>query len=120
MPRRRAGDDQLAEIYTALQTHVVGRPGKSARHHRDQKFYQVQKYCSLTNHMWVGYWMLVNGAFWAGLPEDHRKIIDDAFNAQALEERVANQKLDDSLEDDLKRQGMDVQLSRTWRRSRRR
>jgi TRAP-type C4-dicarboxylate transport system substrate-binding protein len=37
---------------------------------------------------------------------DHQKIVADTFDAQALEQRIANQKLDSSLEEVLKKQGM--------------
>ncbi len=97
----------VAELYTALQTHVVDGQENPLGNIETQKFYQVQKYCSLTNHMWVGYWMLVNGPFWQGLPEDHRKIIADTFDAQALAQRAANQKLDGTLEATLKGQKME-------------
>ena len=53
----------VAELYTALQTHVVDGQENPLGLIETQKLYQVQKYCSLTNHMWVGYWMLVNGAY---------------------------------------------------------
>jgi TRAP-type C4-dicarboxylate transport system substrate-binding protein len=66
----------------------------------------VQKYCSITNHMWVGYWLLMNGQFWASLPDAHKKVVSDTFDAQALEQRKANQKLDSSLEAKLKGQGL--------------
>ena len=75
----------VAELYTALQTHVVDGQENPLANIETQKFYQVQKYCSLTDHMWVGYWILVNGPFWNGLPADHQKIVADAFDAQALE-----------------------------------
>ena len=71
------------------------------------KLDQVQKYCSLTNHMWVGYWLLMNGPFWSGLPADHQKLVAETFDAEALEQRAANQKLDGSLEATLKKQGME-------------
>ena len=41
------------------------------------------------------------------MPADHQKIVADTFDAQALEQRTANQKLDASLEDVLKKQGME-------------
>ncbi len=97
----------IAELYTALQTHVVDGQENPLGNIYTQKFFQVQKYCSMTNHMWVGYWILVNGAFWSGLAPDDQKIVEDAFNAQALVQREANQKLDDSLEDKLKALGME-------------
>jgi tripartite ATP-independent transporter DctP family solute receptor len=96
----------IAELYTALQTHVVDGQENPFGNIETQKFYQVQKYCSITDHMWVGYWMLMNGAFWSSLPANYQKIVADAFDTQALAQRTANQKLDDSLAATLKSQGM--------------
>lgn len=95
-----------AELYTSLQTKVVDGQENPLGNIQTMKLAQVQKFCSLTNHMWVGYWLLLNGPFWAGLAEEQRKIVADTFDAQALEQRVANQKLDTSLEEVLKSQGM--------------
>jgi tripartite ATP-independent transporter DctP family solute receptor len=97
----------FAEVYTALQTHIADGQENPLGNIETQKYYQVQKYCSLTNHIWVGHWLMANGQFWAGLPKEHRTIIEDTFNAHALEERVANQKLDASLEETLKQQGLE-------------
>ncbi len=96
----------VAELYTALQTHVVDGQENPLSVIETTKFYQVQKYCSLTNHMWVGYWLLANKGFWSGMPADVRKVVEDAFNAQAAKERAANEKLDGSLEAELKKQGL--------------
>ena len=71
------------------------------------KLDQVQKFCSLTNHMWVGYWLLVNGAFWSGLAPEQQKLVADTFDAQALVQRTANQALDTSLENVLRTEGME-------------
>jgi tripartite ATP-independent transporter DctP family solute receptor len=95
-----------AELYTSLQTHVADGQENPLGNIQTMKLDQVQKYCSLTSHMWVGYWVLVNGAFWAGLPEEHRKIIADTFDAQAVIQRADNQKLDATLEEVLKGQGL--------------
>ena len=97
----------LAEAYTSLQTRVVDGQENPLGLIETQKFYQVQKYCTLTNHIWVGHWLVANGSFWASLPKDHQKIIEDAFNEQALVERVANQKSDLALEGTLQKQGME-------------
>jgi TRAP-type transport system periplasmic protein len=96
-----------SELYTSLQTHVADGQENPLGNIETMKLDQVQKYCSVTNHMWVGYWLLMNGTFWAGLPAEHQKIVADTFDAQALEQRVANQKLDASLEEVLKKQGME-------------
>ncbi len=97
----------LVEAYTSLQTHVVDGQENPLGLIETQKFYQVQKYCSLTNHIWVGHWLVANGSFWAGLPKEHCAIVEDTFNEQALLERVANQKSDLSLEETLQKQGME-------------
>lgn len=96
----------IAELYTALQTHVVDGQENPLGNIETQKLYQVQKYVSLTNHMWVGYWMLVNGTFWKALPAEYQKAVADAFDAEAVAQRAANEELDSSLEGKLKSQGM--------------
>ncbi len=95
-----------AELYTALQTHVMDGQENPLGNIQTMKLPQVQKYVALSDHMWVGYWMLVNATFWQSLPADHQKIVADAFDAEALAEREANQKLDASLEEALKQEGM--------------
>jgi tripartite ATP-independent transporter DctP family solute receptor len=96
----------ISELYTSLQTHVVDGQENPLGNIYTQKLYQVQKYTSMTDHMWVGYWLLVNGPFWQGMPDNYRKIVADTFDAQALQQRQANQKLDGSLEAKLKQEGM--------------
>ena len=96
----------VSELYTALQTHVVDGQENPLGVIETTKFYQVQKYCSMTNHMWVGYWMLMNGTFWQGMPAAHRKIIADAFDTQVTEQRKANEQLNNSLAATLTKQGL--------------
>jgi len=96
----------VAELYTALQTHVVDGQENPLSVIETQKFYQVQKYCSLSNHMWVGYWLIVNGDFWKGMPADYQKIVSDAFDTQALSQRTASESLNGSLQSKLTSQGL--------------
>jgi TRAP-type transport system periplasmic protein len=96
----------VAELYTALQTRVVDGQENPLGNIETQKFYQVQKYCSLTNHMWVGYWILVSGSAWRRLPANYRSIVADAFDAQAPKQRLANEQLNSSLQAKLTQQGL--------------
>lgn len=96
----------LSELYTALQTHVADGEENSFAVIELEKLYEIQKYCSITNHMWIGYWNVVNGAFWKTLPADYQKIIADAFDAAGRTERRQIQALNASLETKLKQQGM--------------
>lgn len=96
----------LSEVYTALQTHVMDGAELPLATIETGAYYQVQKYCSLTNHFWLGYWMLMNGPFWKRLPTDHQKVIATAFNAQGLKERIAIADFSKSLQAQLTSQGM--------------
>jgi TRAP-type C4-dicarboxylate transport system substrate-binding protein len=52
------------------------------------KFYEVQKYCSITNHMWDGFWFLANRRAWDRLPPDVREVAARNLDAAALEQRA--------------------------------
>lgn len=95
-----------SELYTALQTRVVDGEANELAVLETLKFYQVQKYCSLTNHMWIGYWVVMNGPLWKRLPSDHQKAVQAAFDAEALLERAANGALNDSVQSKLAAQGL--------------
>ena len=60
----------FSEVYSALQTNVVDGQENPLAIISTAKLYEVQKYCSLTNHMWDGFWMLGNRRAWERLPPD--------------------------------------------------
>lgn len=76
-----------SETYSALQTKIVDGQENSLSVISSGKLYEVQKYCSLTNHMWDGFWCLANRRAWDGLPADLRLIVEKHINAGALKHR---------------------------------
>jgi len=62
----------FSEVYQALQTGVVDGQENTASNMYTQKFDEVQKYTTLTNHGYLGYALIVNKKFWDGLPADIR------------------------------------------------
>jgi TRAP-type C4-dicarboxylate transport system substrate-binding protein len=66
----------------------------------------VQKYCSLTNHMWDGYWFLANRRAWEKLPEDLRTIVAKNINAAGMKEREDVAKLNAGLRGELEAKGL--------------
>lgn len=46
----------LNELYTSLQTKVVDAQENPLVLIEAGKFYEVQKYCSMTSHLWDGCW----------------------------------------------------------------
>ena len=96
----------FSEVYSALQTKVVDGQENPLAIISTAKLYEVQKYCSLTNHMWDGFWMLANRRAWAALPKDAQEIVAKNWNAAALLERADVAKLNAGLRDDLAKQGL--------------
>ena len=70
------------------------------------KLYEVQKYCSLTNHMWDGFWFLANRRAWERLPQDLRTVVAKHINAAGEKEREDVFKLNASLREELASKGM--------------
>src|SRR6202049_1347357 len=96
----------FSEVYSALQTKIVEGQENPLALISTAKLYEVQKYCSLTNHMWDGFWFLMNRRAWQALPEDIRTIVAQNVNAAAVKERADTEKLQDSVAADLKAKGL--------------
>jgi tripartite ATP-independent transporter DctP family solute receptor len=75
------------EMYTALQTKVVDGQENPVSVVETFKLAEVQKYCSLTNHMWDGFWFLANRRAWERLPADVRTVVAKHLNAAAQKDR---------------------------------
>ena len=96
----------FAEVYTALQTKVVDGQENPLAIISTAKLFEVQKYVSMTNHMWDGFWFLANRRAWERLPEDLRAIVAKHLNAAAIEERADVAKLNGNVKDELVSKGM--------------
>jgi len=94
------------EVYSALQTKIVDGQENPLAIISTAKLYEVQKYCSLTNHMWDGFWFLANQRAWQNLPDDVRTIVAKHINAAGLKERDDVAKLNASLQQDLAAKGL--------------
>lgn len=96
----------MSEVYTALQTRVVDGQENPLTILETQKLYEVQKYCSLTSHVWDGFWLVSNLRSWNALPEDLRKLASSIFDAHAVRQRQAVAALNTRLAEELKAKGM--------------
>lgn len=75
------------ELYTALQTKIVDGEENDLFQIEAGRLFEVQKYCSMTNHIWDGYYSLVNGRVWRSLPDDLKEIWTKHFDAAVGRER---------------------------------
>jgi tripartite ATP-independent transporter DctP family solute receptor len=94
------------EVYSALQTKIVEGQENPLALISTAKLYEVQKYCSLTNHMWDGYWFLANRRAWETLPDDVRAVVEKNINAAALNARVDTEKLNATVRQELAGKGL--------------
>jgi tripartite ATP-independent transporter DctP family solute receptor len=96
----------FSEVYSALQTKIVDGQETPLVSIQTAKLYEVQKYCSMTNHMWDGYWLVANVRAWERLPPDLQELAARHFNEAALEQRLENRRLNETLEGALKAAGL--------------
>jgi tripartite ATP-independent transporter DctP family solute receptor len=98
----------LSECYVALQTHVVDGAENALALISTQRFYEVQKVLSLTNHGWSGYWLLANGDNWNKIPPAARQSVIHNAAKYALLQRRDNDILNATLVDKMRRIGLAV------------
>lgn len=96
----------FAEVYSSLQTKVVDAQENPLAIIATAKLNEVQKFCSITNHMWDGFWFLGNKKSFERMPADLQEIVTRNVNAAGLKQRDDVKRLNDSLQADLKGKGM--------------
>ncbi|MDY7545304.1 TRAP transporter substrate-binding protein [Glaciimonas sp. Gout2] len=96
----------FAEVYSALQTKIVEGQENPLAIISTAKLYEVQKYCSMTNHMWDGFWCLANKTSFEKLPKDLQDIVTRNINEAGLKQRVDTKALNDSLVAEMKTKGL--------------
>jgi C4-dicarboxylate-binding protein DctP len=69
----------FSEVYQALQTGVVDGQENTWSNIYSQKFFEVQKYISESNHGIVDYMVVANSKFWSGLAPDVRTALEKAM-----------------------------------------
>ena len=70
----------FSEVYQALQTGVVDGCENTPSNYYTQKFYEVQKDITNSQHAHLQYALITNTKFWNGLPADVRGQLDKAVD----------------------------------------
>jgi TRAP-type transport system periplasmic protein len=96
------------EVYTALEQRVIDGQENPVTVIFDTKFQEVQKYLSLTRHIYNAQSVIMSKKTWDRLSDEERKIVQDSLNeAEAYQRQVSREKSLQVLED-LKKAGMQV------------
>ena len=99
---------KFSEVFTALQTGVMDGQENPFTQIVSAKFQEVQKYLTLTGHVYTPAYVAVGAKKWASLPADVRKTLEDtAKETQAFVYKKAEAD-DNELLDKLKAAGMQV------------
>jgi C4-dicarboxylate-binding protein DctP len=90
----------FSEVYQALQTGVVDGCENTPSNYLTQKFHEVQKHITISNHAHLQYAVIVNSKFWNGLPADVRGQLDKAMaEATDYTNSIAQKENEDALEE---------------------
>lgn len=96
------------ELYTSLQTKVVDGQENTPQNIMSQKFYQVQKYVTLTGHvMGVGA-TLINEKWYQKLPDNLKAALIEADRVAQMAYNGVGQLIDTMAVEDLRDHGMNV------------
>lgn len=102
----------FSELFTALETKTVDGQENPYNTILSSKFYEVQKYLTVTNHVYSPWIVLVSKKYWDGLSKDEHKVLLDAAKKSRDFERQDTRAEADKALADLKGKGMQInQLS---------
>lgn len=97
----------FSELYSALQTKVVEGQENPLAIIATARIYEVQKTCSMTGHVWDGYWILGNRRAWERLPQDIRATVTAELDRSAADQRADIARLSTSLRQELTAKGIE-------------
>ena len=98
----------FSELFGALETKTVDGQENPYNTILSSKFYEVQKYLTVTNHVYSPWIVLVSKKWWDGLSKDEQKILSDAAKTSRDFERKDTREEAAKAVADLKAKGMQV------------
>jgi tripartite ATP-independent transporter DctP family solute receptor len=100
----------FSELFTALESKTVDGQENPINTIQSGKFYEVQKYLTITKHVYSPWIVLASKKWWEGLNADEKKAIQDAATASRDFERKDSRDAGAKALDTLKQKGMQVTL----------
>jgi len=98
----------FSELFSALETKTVDGQENPYNTILSSKFYEVQKYLSVTNHVYSPWIILASKKWWDGLSKDEQKVLLDAARAARDFERKDTREEGEKALADLKAKGMQI------------
>ncbi len=98
----------FSELFSALETKTVDGQENPFNTILSSKFYEVQKYMTVTNHVYSPWIVLASKKWWSQLSKDEQKILMDAAKASRDFERKDTREEAGKAMGDLKAKGMQI------------
>jgi tripartite ATP-independent transporter DctP family solute receptor len=98
----------FGELYTALQQRTVDAQENPIPLVYTSKFYEVQKYYSLTGHVYAATAVLINDGFFSKLPDDLKQILIEGAARYRDAQRKLSDQQDQEMLEALKKTGMEI------------
>lgn len=97
-----------SELYMALSQKIVDAQENPLSNIAEIKLNEVQKYCSLTGHIYGSMVLVTNLNWFNSLPQDYQKIIQDGAQIAMTTSRESNQEKEKTIVAELEKSGMKV------------
>ena len=92
----------FSEVYSALEQGVVNGEENTISNIYTKKFYEVQKYMTISNHGYLGYLVVMSKKFWNRLPADLKADVKEAIKEATAKERIWAKELNEKQLNDIK------------------
>lgn len=98
----------FGELYGALESRALDAQENPYSIVLTSKFYEVQKYMSVTNHVYTANLVLVSGKFWDKLSASERQILADAAVEAGTYQRKVSRDMAEQARKELQANGMQI------------
>lgn len=98
----------FTELYTAMESHAIDAEENPIAIIHSNKFYEVQKYITLTNHAYAPYVVLLAKSTWDKLAAPEREALRSSCTEARDYQRNLSRRMTAELTDKLKKEGMTV------------
>ena len=98
----------FSEVFTAMQQKTIDGQENPIPTIYLQKFNEVQKYCTLSGHIYSPFLFLINKKLFDSFPAEDQKVFLEAAAAASKFERELNRKMNSEMVDKLRAAGMVV------------
>ena len=98
----------FSEVFTAMQQKTIDGQENPIPTIYLSKFYEVQKYTTLTGHVYGPHILLINKRLFDSFPAADQRVILEVAQESAIYQRALNRKMNDEYVESLRKSGMTV------------